>query len=522
MILDQDGNLVWTQPYGDAYGLNVYTVKGKDYLTFWVGDDSIVGHGDGTYYFLNSSYDEVYKLGAANGLPADLHELHVTRDGTAVFTSYDVVPANLTSMYGPEEGWIYDGTFQEVDIETGELLFQWRASEHFDFTEAYVSREGTGEIEDEPWDFFHINSVDKDARGNFLISSRYMCCLAYIDGKTGEVIWKLGGKNNMFRDLSDGAATNISWQHHARFRDNDTAITLFDNSYVGNDGPKHLSRGLYLDVDMDKMTAKVRHEYWNPLGISSQSQGSLEILDSGNVLVGYGNIPVWTEYSIEGEVLCDVHFGPAYAFSRNNILSYRASKRPWVGLPKSDPSMILHGNAAYVSWNGATEVVTWIMQGADADGAHDSNYVFLAELPKKGFETVIPIPEDNTHPFLRVIALDAAGDILGSTATVKWDPAQDADKGSKVDTHALLFFFVGFICATLLALCSWGISSLVTLTRDARRRRKNHTDRLTARWKHADFYGGEEDLSEDDIGDTVEFSLLPQSEREDHATDGRR
>jgi hypothetical protein len=53
MIIDQDGHLVWTKHYGQTYNANVYRYKGQDYLTFWVGNDGIVGHGDGTYYMVS-------------------------------------------------------------------------------------------------------------------------------------------------------------------------------------------------------------------------------------------------------------------------------------------------------------------------------------------------------------------------------------------------------------------------------------------------------------------------------------
>lgn len=175
---------------------------------------------------------------------------------------YEVVTADLREAGGLEDGWIWDGVFQEVDVETNELIFQWRASEHFLLNEVERDREGNGDSPDRPWDFFHINSIDKDERGNFLISSRYMGCLAYIDGRTGDVIWKLGGKANSFTDLSDGAATNISWQHHARFQpayntNTTRAITIFDNSSRGNGAPENPSRGLFLDIEAE-MTASVR------------------------------------------------------------------------------------------------------------------------------------------------------------------------------------------------------------------------------------------------------------------------
>jgi hypothetical protein len=59
MLLDQRGNLVWTKAYdnnfgGQAYGLDVQTYHGQEYLTFWVGNDRVRGHGSGSYYMVSS------------------------------------------------------------------------------------------------------------------------------------------------------------------------------------------------------------------------------------------------------------------------------------------------------------------------------------------------------------------------------------------------------------------------------------------------------------------------------------
>lgn len=100
---------------------------------------------------------------------------------------------------------------------------------------------------DDPFDWFHINSIQKDELGNYLISARYPHSLLYIDGKTKETIWQLGGRSNDFMDLSGGNATNFAWQHDARFRPLDSfpsfytppparegfttkLLTLFDNA----------------------------------------------------------------------------------------------------------------------------------------------------------------------------------------------------------------------------------------------------------------------------------------------------
>lgn len=52
MIIDQQGSLIWSKPYGQTYNVNVYNYKGQRYITFWSGDDS-KGHGSGAYYMVS-------------------------------------------------------------------------------------------------------------------------------------------------------------------------------------------------------------------------------------------------------------------------------------------------------------------------------------------------------------------------------------------------------------------------------------------------------------------------------------
>ena len=57
VILDRRGELVWGEHFhnawgGEAYNFLVQEYKGQDYLTFWLGDDRIRGHGAGSYYMV--------------------------------------------------------------------------------------------------------------------------------------------------------------------------------------------------------------------------------------------------------------------------------------------------------------------------------------------------------------------------------------------------------------------------------------------------------------------------------------
>ena len=416
MILDRRGELVWSHHFentfgGEAYDLMVQSYQGQDYLTFWLGDDRIRGHGSGFYYMLNSSYDIVHKIGGANGMSADLHEFSITPEGTALMTIYEIVPGDVSVFrkFDPvkhpednEPNYVWDGAFQEIDLETGDLLFEWRASEHYNISETYRPIYDGGTKMD-PWDWFHINSIQKDELGNFLISARYPHILAYIDGGTKQIIWQLGGKRNDFMDLSGGNAINFAWQHDASFISEDAfpnlhtppperpgfttqLVTLFDNAAED----QHysfgllLSRGLLLeityptpgtekalsgetkttnsDIDLSKRetedekkipaingsdpnyTVRLINSYENPNGVRSSSQGSMQILPQRSeqdpkVFVGYGLNAVWTEFDANGTVLCDVHFGAKTSWERGDIQSYRAFKFEWKGQPEWSPSV---------------------------------------------------------------------------------------------------------------------------------------------------------------------------------------
>ena len=348
-------------------------------------------------------------------LDGDLHEFHITENGTAMMTIYTPVEVDM-SGYGMPKGWIYDSLFQEIDIETGELIFEWRASDHYKIHDSKTNRAGQGTSKEDAFDFFHINSIDKDANGDYLISSRYICAVACISHEDGRVLWQLGGDANSFEDLSEGAVTNMTWNHHAAWYEN-TTLTLFDNGSSGKIKTAQYSRGLMIDLDLDAMTAKLVHSYVAPLHFLAPSQGSVQILPNGNAFVGWGHTPGFTEYTMDGEVLCDTHFGPIWFADMAFTKSYRTFKFNWVGKPKTLPDVASRPSedAIYVSWNGATEVRKWKVLSTNDMSTED--HQDHEPVDKTGFETKITLGSD-VGEFVQVVALDSKGEILASSAPI--------------------------------------------------------------------------------------------------------
>jgi hypothetical protein len=394
-----------------------------------------------------------------------MHEFHITPDGTALVVVYDPIPADLTSIGGPSEGWILDGVMQEIDIETGDIYFQWHASDHFsledtfhDMTGCQATRAaafaGCGNAPTSAFDFFHLNSVEKDFSGNYLISSRYTHTISGVNGSDGSVIWTLGGKSNDFHDLSDdGSAIGISWQHHARWYGN-SSITLFDNGVEDNRDPSVESRGLIIDLDFQNRQANLRAAYSHPQQMEAVSLGSVQVLrGSENIFVGWGHSAAFTEFAPDGSVLCDIHYGPSAWNTFGRTKSYRVFRGRWIGHPTQPPDVALKDKKVYVSWNGATEVDRWQLEVIYDEETID----IISQIYRNGFETAIEIPSQLFQgSSVRVLALDVEGKVLGLSDMLKI-PVDDNTPS----------FTVGII-VIVLVLALFGMFSFAVKRRQAR------------------------------------------------------
>jgi hypothetical protein len=89
-----------------------------------------------------------------------------------------------------------DSVVQEIDIETGLLLFLWDSLDHVPLTASYTPPPSKAT---QPLDPFHVNSVDQDRDGNLLISARSTSAVYKVHRQTGKVISTLGGKHSSFK-----------------------------------------------------------------------------------------------------------------------------------------------------------------------------------------------------------------------------------------------------------------------------------------------------------------------------------
>ncbi|KAL1691647.1 ASST-domain-containing protein [Schizophyllum commune] len=425
LIVKQDGTIVWSgKDYSTSSSFMVENYQGEDHIILWTGEHE-VGYGHGEWHILNSAYEEVATytaVGLQNDTKCDFHDAsysfcstlqsHIYNGETATMTAYVTEQHDLTPYGGPKDGYILNAVVQEINIATKEVVFEWHGLDHVDPSESYTNPLLTGYNSSAPWDYFHLNAIDKDSNGDYLISCRHCHSLLKVDKSSGDIVWRLNGKKSNF---TMGKDASFSWQHDGRWR-SDNTISLFDNAGTTLRQDRIASRGLLLSVDTDAMTVELVQEFDPVNKVISRSQGNNQLQPNGNFLVGYGAEPAFEEYDSEGNPLWAMQF----AVINSDVAAFRTYRFDWHATPSTPPSLSIVGSSgsnrtAYAWWNGATDVATWALFGSvEEDGTSSS----LVKVTREDFETAIAFDGWGDYGKYTVVALDGEGKVLGTSEAV--------------------------------------------------------------------------------------------------------
>ncbi|HEY4825832.1 MAG TPA: arylsulfotransferase family protein [Solirubrobacteraceae bacterium] len=412
-IIGPKGGLIWFDPAPTndaATDFRVQSYQGQPVLTWWEGNET-TGVGVGQDIIMNSSYQVVKTVSAANGLSADLHEFQLTPRGTALITAAFPVVVNASAIGDSTHEVVLDSVVQEIDIPTGLVEFQWDSLDHVPLTAGYTrppnqpkkGKPAKPNFAADPYDYFHVNSVAVDDDGNLLVSGRNTWAVYKVNRNTGTVMWTLGGKNSTFRF---GRDASFAFQHDVRVRAaGDTLLSMFDDGA----GPPYVhseSRALELRLNLASRTATVLSQLDLSPPVLSSFEGNEQEMPGGDDFVGWGEAPYFTQYGPKGNLIFEGRFVDA------NI-TYRAYRFSWNGTPATPPAVATsrHGGkmTVYVSWNGATNVASWRVFAGSTPEAMPA----VASAQKRGFETAITA---RAHSYVYVQALDAKGHVLSRTA----------------------------------------------------------------------------------------------------------
>lgn len=155
-----------------------------------------------------------------------------------------------------------------VVIDTlGNEIWKWSVWDMWDIEKDSL-------MDDFGYDRFHMNALNFDTDGNYLVSVAMEDQIWKINSKTGELIWKLG-KNG---DFKMDTASYFSFQHSINVN-YDGDYMLFDNNLF-----KEVSRSLSFRLDTNEMTATTVIDAPLPTVKYTSRMGNGYLLENGNLL----------------------------------------------------------------------------------------------------------------------------------------------------------------------------------------------------------------------------------------------
>ncbi|KAK5168776.1 uncharacterized protein LTR77_006085 [Saxophila tyrrhenica] len=420
-IYDSSGELVWSgAPVFNGYStfdFRVIDVLGTPML-------SIIAPHEGKAFLFDSTYQLQHEIFLGpeslrmDEVSLNVHEFATVDDGTRALhlTREPRKTSRENSKAVGYDGECYAGFdgFRELDVETWETVFSWTSEGKIGLDESVVDQEPVEKRCSErgrPWEYVHLNSIDKFSSGDYLLSGRRTNTIYKISGKDGSILWRFGGRKSDFQ-----TPFKFSGQHAARVQshnDTHTMITMLDNAF-GPGVPRtthNSSRGLIVTLDTTAMTAELITEYPHPNRGYATSRGNMQVLPNGHAWLCWTSHALESEYTTDGSLIMTAGLRP-------KIDSYRSWKLPWVGRPHYPPdvrgAVVAKDDSFYtivhMSWNGATDIKEWRVYHTNEDG---KNRTLAATVAKFGFETVVWTEGPASHVLAAAISKD--GHILGES-----------------------------------------------------------------------------------------------------------
>lgn len=296
----------------DNYGTPVFfKLTENPSLHMKLSADYVISYIDGKQRYLKVLDDHLKLVDSISteNYSMDTHDYYITSGGH--FILIGVAPRIVDmSQYvegGQPNATILDFVIQEFD-ENKNLLYTWMSEEHYNILDGneesifVVFTDGTV-------DYAHVNSVTADSDTSLLISCRHMDEITRVDRRTGDIIWRLGGKNNDFVFINDDIG--FSHQHSIHKLPNGN-ILLFDN---GNMHDLRVSSSVEYELDEVNMTAtlvkRIRREPDIYLAFTGTTQDF-----AGNTIFGWGNkSPSFTEFNPDGTIAIEIDYND-HSFSR--------------------------------------------------------------------------------------------------------------------------------------------------------------------------------------------------------------
>lgn len=236
------------------------------------------------FYIIDHQFNVTDTVKCGNGYRTGTHEMLVKKNGNYLVKCLRDTVMDLSSLLtssgatGDPAGTVTEEIIQELD-PSGNVIWEWKALDHYDLNDTYSFY-----FNDPAYlDNTHFNSFDIANDGHYIISHRHLNEVSKINAVTGEIMWRLGGKNNLFTLTGD--TVFFSGQHDARLLENGQ-LSVFDNSLFS----PAMARGVLFELDTIAMSATIVSQFPTPFSLSSRFVGNFQQLPGDHWFINWGGL----------------------------------------------------------------------------------------------------------------------------------------------------------------------------------------------------------------------------------------
>jgi hypothetical protein len=249
------------------------------------------------------------------GYTFDPHDMKLLPNGHALLFGQEVRSFDMSTVVtnGKTAAAVTGDVIQEIDANK-RLVFEWHTFGHIAITNTFA------DMTQSSFDYAHVNAVTIDPTDNNLLASlRTTSEIVKINRRTGDIIWRLGGKQNMFTYIGEHA-TNAPYYtvgQHDIHRLANGNLLFFDNGNIAGGGvtpsDRTYSRAVEYGLDETNMTATLVWEFRHTPDISTPCTGSVKRFTNGNTTVDWGcAVPtsgtILTEVNPAGQVVFEMKY----------------------------------------------------------------------------------------------------------------------------------------------------------------------------------------------------------------------
>lgn len=293
VFTDTDGNVVWYQDFDEAVRHFHFDPASRTFvvLTGFKNSLSDVKFQRFCNKFVRIDLEgnilEEWKTSSSN-VEFPHHDIKLLDDGTMVILHGVAKNYDLSSIGGDFSVDVYGDGFTVFD-RNGSERFSWDTSRELDpVRDTYL------DVLEKYYDLVHANSVSKDNEGNYYFTLNNLNELWKIDGKTGDVLYRIGDYGNVTIP-ENGYTSGI----HSSVPLSPDKVLVFDNGSRSG-----VSRALVYDIDTSAKTAVVALSVPLPSSLSSTDRSNVELINDGRMLFfgsTAGRCCVFTD--LEGNIL---------------------------------------------------------------------------------------------------------------------------------------------------------------------------------------------------------------------------